>query len=112
MDKKIFKLLYKTRRPLSAYRVAKKMKIATSSARYFLKKMCKAGVVVEFRVNNVKLYGLHPLFFDDRFWKNFINRLKDVMSLFYLYQKNMDEEFAKDFDIEYALKLLVDVLKK
>jgi len=105
---RIFRYLYKKKDASTAYKIAKDLKIPTSSSRYFLEKMVDKGIVVKIK-NKKVLYGLHPLFFDSNFWDKCIGKLKDTMKIFTEFNY---EEFKIDFDVAYTLKLLIEFLAR
>lgn len=112
MENRVFKLLYREKKPLSVYMISKKLHVAVSSARYVVKKMVDRGVVVEFREKN-RLYGLHPMFFDKKFWDDIVQHLRCVMETVVLHQKKEEYvEWSNCVDVAYVLKIFVDVLSK
>ena len=105
-EQRIFKYLFDRKDAFTAYAIAKDLKLQISSTKYFLEKMYQNGVVVKIK-NKKNLYGLHPIFYNEDFWNEVIEKLKETMKIFTKFEY---EEFKPDFNIAYALKLLVDVL--
>jgi len=113
LDEKIFKLLYKSKEPLTAYMIAKKLKMPLSSVRHTLNKMCSKGVIISFK-NKKTVYGLHPIFFNKNFWNDYIGKLQEVMRIFIRCQnkKEYKELSETEFDTIYMLQLLIRILTK
>lgn len=113
IDEKIFKVLYQSKEPLTAYMIAKKLKMPISSVRYTLNKMCSKGVIISFK-DKKTTYGLHPIFFNKKFWNEYICKLQEIMKMFVRCQSNEEyKELSKvEFDTIYMLQLLIRVLTK
>jgi len=74
--------------------------------------MVDKGIVIPIKDRNRTVYGLHPIFYNDKFWEEYIDKLRNTMMVFI---KCMDTDEYIEFktggiDPSYILKLLVEIL--
>lgn len=114
-ERRIFRLLYNNREPLSGYVIARKLDTQISSTYYFLDKMVKKNVLVKFEVEAEKgnksrsgnFYGLNPLFFKPNLWEDIIGQFTEIIKRLEKYNGNTDFGLP---DPEYTLELVASIL--
>jgi len=102
-EMRIFRVLYNEKEPMTGYEIAQKANVPISSAYYFVNKMVKKGVVIEFKEEEITLYALNPLFFNSDLWENIISSLADILKKI----NEKDIEYGKP-DAVYALQLMIN----
>jgi predicted DNA-binding transcriptional regulator len=107
-DIKIFRVLYRKKKPMTAYKISKEAKISTRESYEIARYLAKQGILLQFNTCKTTSYALNPTFYSKDFWKDYIQILEKPMKKIYEVLKIEDTEP----DPTYLLPLLVRVLSQ
>ena len=106
----MFEVLYNAKEPITVYQIARRGRLAYSSAKYGVEKLREIGCVLSFEEGNKTLYTLHPVFFHPSFWENIISKVTSAMKDLVRMTKQVEKEWGLEEDlkkIDYVRAFLV-----